>query len=89
MARNGKGTCDSTRFSVIFNQTPYLSPPLPLPVVSGSFELKPASLLCPWDFPGKNTGMGCYFRFQGLFLTQGSNLHLLRWQAGSLPLSHL
>jgi len=29
-------------------------------------------LLCSWDSPGKNTGMGCYFLFQGIFLTQGS-----------------
>ena len=34
-------------------------------------------LLCPWDFPGKNTGVGCHFLLQGIFLTQGSNLHLL------------
>ena len=37
-------------------------------------------LLCPWDSPGKNTGMGCHFLLQGMFLTQGSNsplLHLL------------
>ena len=32
---------------------------------------------CPWDFPGKNTGVGCYFLFQEIFLTQGFNLHLL------------
>ena len=37
----------------------------------------PASLLCPWDFPGKNTGVGCHFLLQGIFLTQGLNLHLL------------
>ena len=43
---------------------------------------------CPWDFPDKNTGMGCHLLLQGIFLTQGSNLHLLHWQAGSLPLSH-
>ena len=29
--------------------------------------------LCPWDSPGKNTGMGCHALFQGIFLTQGSN----------------
>ena len=23
--------------------------------------LQPARLLCPWDFPGKNTGVGCHF----------------------------
>ena len=36
-----------------------------------------ARLLCPWDFPGKNTGVGCHGLLQGIFLTQGSNLHLL------------
>ena len=45
-------------------------------------------LLCPWDFPGKNTGVGCYFLLQGIFPTLGSNLCLLHWQAVSLPLSH-
>ena len=47
-------------------------------------------LLCPWDSPGKNTGVGCYAILQRIFLTQGSNLHLshlLHWQAGSLPLA--
>ena len=32
--------------------------------------LYPARFLCPWDFPGKNTGVGCHFLFQGIFLTQ-------------------
>ena len=43
-------------------------------------------LLCLWDFPGKNTGVGCHFLLQGIFLTQESNLHLLcslHWQADS------
>ena len=35
------------------------------------------SLLCPWDSPGKNTGAGCHFLLQGIFLTQESNPHLL------------
>ena len=40
--------------------------------------LEPARLLCPWDFPGKNTGVGCqYFLLQEIFRTQGLNLHLL------------
>ena len=41
---------------------------------------------CLWDSPGKNTGVGCHALLQGIFLTQGSNLHLLyllHWQAGS------
>ena len=33
-------------------------------------------LLCPWDSPGKNTRVGCYFLLQGLFLTQESILGL-------------
>ena len=48
----------------------------------------PARLLCPWDFPGKNTGVGCHFLLQGIFLTQGSNLHLWHWQVDYLLLSH-
>ena len=42
---------------------------------------------CPWDFQGKYTRVGCHFLLQGMFPTQGSNLHLLHWQAGSLPLA--
>ena len=34
-------------------------------------------LLCPWDFPGKNTGVGCHFLLQGIFPTRGSNPGLL------------
>ena len=49
----------------------------------------PARLLCPWDSPGKNTGVGCHGRLQGIFPTQGSNACFLHWQADSLPLSHL
>ena len=45
-------------------------------------------LLCPWDFPGKDTGVDCYFLLKGIFPTQGSNLPLLRWQVDSLPLNH-
>ena len=37
----------------------------------------PARLFCPWDSPGKNTGVGCHPLLQGIFLTQGSNRHLL------------
>ena len=37
-------------------------------------------------FPGKNTGVGCHFLLQQIFLTQGSNSGLLHWQADSLPL---
>ena len=38
---------------------------------------QPTRLLCPWDSPGLNTGMGCNALLQGIFLTQESNPHLL------------
>ena len=50
--------------------------------------LQPVRLLCPWDFPSKNTGVGCHILLQGTFLIQGSNLPLLcllLWQLDSLP----
>ena len=33
-----------------------------------------ARLLCPWDFPGKNTRVGCHFLLQGIFPTEGTEL---------------
>ena len=39
-----------------------------------------SSSICPSDSPGKNTGVGCHFLLQRIFLMQGSNpwlLHLL------------
>ena len=30
-----------------------------------SHGLQPTRLLCPWDSPGKNTGVGCHFLLQG------------------------
>ena len=50
--------------------------------------LQPTRLLCPWDFPGKHTGVGCHFLLQGIFLTLGLNLcllHHLYWQVDFLP----
>ena len=44
---------------------------------------EPARLLCPWDSPGRNTGVCCHVLLQGIFLTWGSNPHLLcllHWQ---------
>ena len=54
--------------------------------------LQPARLFCPWNVPGKNTGVGCHFLLQGIFWTQRLNPHLLsllHWLENSLPLSHL
>ena len=50
--------------------------------------LQPIRLLCPWNFLGQNTGVGCHFFLQGIFLPQQLNPYLLHWQAGSLLLSH-
>ena len=33
--------------------------------------------LLPWDSLGKNTGAGCHFLLQGIFLAQELNPHLL------------
>ena len=33
--------------------------------------LKPARLLCPWDFPGNNSGAGGHCLLQGIFPAQG------------------
>ena len=38
--------------------------------------LKPTRLLCPWNSPGKNTGVGSHFLLQGIFPTQGLKPHL-------------
>ena len=61
-------------------------------VFNSSQVMEPTRLLCPWDFTGKNTGVGCHFLLQGNLSKPGIELCLL-WllhrQADSLPLSHL
>ena len=49
-------------------------------VVSNSSQphgLLPTRLLCPWNFPGQNTGTACHFLLQGIFPTQELNPLLL------------
>ena len=61
-------------------------------IMSSSLQpqgLQPTRLLCPWDFPAKNPGVGSHFLLQGVFLIQGLNPHLLHWQVDSSPLSRL
>ena len=60
-------------------------------------RLQPTRLFCPWDSPGKESGMGCHALLQGLFPTQGLNpcllsfLHcrwiLYHWTTGEAHLS--
>ena len=37
-------------------------------------------LLCLWDYPGKNIGVGSHSLLHGIFPTQGLNLDLLYWE---------
>ena len=53
-----------------------------------SYRLLPARLLCPWDFPGKNTGVGSLSLLQGIFLTQGWIPGFLHWRQILCQLSH-
>ena len=47
-----------------------------------------AKLLCPCNSPSRNTGVGCHFLLQGIFLTQGSNPCLLYCRQILLQLIH-
>ena len=69
--------------------TPFISTPLRLVLshVRLCDPMNPAGLFCPWDSPGRTTGVGCHFLLQGIFPTQGLTLSLLRWQVDSLPLN--
>ena len=53
-----------------------------------SDSLQPARILCPWNSPGKNIGVGCHSLLQGIFRTQGSNLGLLHCRQILYHLSH-
>ena len=45
------------------------------------YGLQPARLVCPWNSPGKNSGVDCHSLLQRIILNHGSNLGLLhcRW----------
>ena len=60
-------------------------------VISGSLQphrLYPASLLCPWNSPDKNTGVGRHCLLQRIFLIQGSNPCFLHCRHILYCLSH-
>ena len=60
-------------------------------VVSDSLRphgLQPTTFHHLWDFPGKNTGVGCHFLFQEIFPTQGLNPGLPHCRQTLYPLSH-
>ena len=61
------------------------------PVLSNSLQphgLYSTRILCPWNFPGKNTGVGCHILLQGIFPIQGLNLGLLHCRQILYCLSH-
>ena len=57
-------------------------------VMSDSLQphgLSPARLLCPWNSPGKNTGVGSHALLQGNLPDPGIEPGSLTLQADSLP----
>ena len=56
------------------------------PILCNPMDCSPPGSSVHGDSPGKNTRVGCHFLLQGVFPTQESNLRLLHWQAGYLPL---
>ena len=61
------------------------------PPLLRSHGIQPSRLLCPWDFPGKNTGVVCHFIAQGNLPDPGIELvsPALAGRVFILPLSHL
>ena len=60
-------------------------------VVSDSLRshgLYPSRLLCPWNSPGKDTGVGCYSPLHQIFLIQGLNPILPHFKQILYSLSH-
>ena len=60
-------------------------------VVSNSLRphgLQSTRILCPWDFPGKNIGVGCHFLLQEIFPTQGLNSGLPHCRQTLYHLNH-
>ena len=47
------------------------------PNLCNPMDCSPPGFSVQWNFPDKNTGMGCYFLPHGIFLTQGSHPGLL------------
>ena len=70
-------------FFIVQFSHPYMTTGKSHSVMSNSLrpnELYSARFLCPWDSPGKNTGMGSHSLFQGIFPIEGSNSSLLHYR---------
>ena len=57
----------------------------PCPTLCDPHGLYPARVLCPWNFLGKSTGVGCHSLLQEIFPTQRSNPGLLHCRQIFLP----
>ena len=78
-------------FFIVQFSHPYMTTGKSHSVMSNSLrpnELYSARFLCPWDSPGKNTGMGSHSLFQGIFPMQESNSGLLYCKQILYHLSH-
>ena len=71
--------------SVLILSLPFHDKSHPDPTLCDPMDTR---LLCPWDFLGKSTGVGCHFLLQGYFLTQGSNPGLPHCRQTLYHLSH-
>ena len=56
--------------------------------VHSSSAYSSARLLCPWNSPGRNTGVGSHSLLQGIFSTQGLNPELLHCRHIPYDLTH-
>ena len=96
---HGKDECPTPRTHGCFSPTsiidktrsPLKTESVSRSVMSDSSQphgLQLARLLCPWDSPGKNSGMDCRSFLQGIFPIQGSNSSLLHCRRVLYHLSH-
>ena len=88
--RTGKITC--LIFRLYYKATVIKMYAVSCSVVPDSVQpqgLQPTRLLCPWDFRGKSTGVGCHFLLQGIFPTQGWNPGVLHCRQILYQLSYL
>ena len=58
------------------------------PTLCNPMDCSLTRFLHPWDFPGKNNGVGFHFLLQEIFLTQGLNPGLLHCRQTLYRLSH-
>ena len=58
------------------------------PTLCDPMDGSPPGSLCPWDSPGKNTGVGSHSLRQGIFPVQELNLGLLHCKQILYHLSH-